>query len=47
MKNIGIFVNEDKDKNFEFTNKLIEIASNLGMNAEIAKNENYDLFDYF
>jgi len=43
MKNIGIFVNEEKDKDFEFTNKLIEASSRLGMKAEIAGNNKYDL----
>lgn len=43
MKNIGIVANGDKDKGLEFTNKLIEVAHKLGMNAEIAGDEVYDL----
>lgn len=43
MKNIGIFVNEEKDKNFIFTDKLINYATYLGMKAEIADKNKYDV----
>lgn len=43
MNKIGIFVNKAKDPNHEFTNHLITLAKNVGINAELAEDNDYDL----